>query len=68
MDDEPEGAAASLHSTAPYIIPARTDERLVTSPMLAVALGVTVAGVLIIGTFPSLLLLLVQAAAPIFFG
>jgi len=36
--------------------------------MLAVALGVTVAGVIIVGIFPGPLLALIQAAAPTFFG
>ena len=53
---------------AMYLVPAQTDERLTTSPALAVALGVTVAGVLIVGAFPGPLLALVQAAAPSFFG
>ena len=53
---------------AMYLIPARTGERLATSPALAVALGVTVAGVLIVGAFPGPLLALIQAAAPTFFG
>jgi hypothetical protein len=33
-----------------------------------VALGVTVAGVLLVGAFPSPLLSLIRAAAPTFFG
>jgi hypothetical protein len=51
-----------------YLVPAQTEERLTTPPTLAVALGVTVAGVLIVGTFPGPLLSLIQAAAPTFFG
>jgi NADH-quinone oxidoreductase subunit N len=50
------------------LVPAQTEERLTASPTLAVALGVTVVGVLIIGAFPGPLLALIQAAAPIFFG
>jgi NADH-quinone oxidoreductase subunit N len=53
---------------AMYLVPAGTRERLTTSPTLAVALGVTVVGVLVVGAFPGPLLSLVQAAAPIFFG
>lgn len=53
---------------AMYLVPARTEERLRTPPTLGVALGVTVAGVLIIGAFPGPLLALLQAAAPAFFG
>jgi len=53
---------------AMYIVPAQTEEPLRISSSLAVALGVTVAGVLIVGTFPSPLLALLQAAAHTFFG
>jgi hypothetical protein len=51
-----------------YLVPAQTEERLTTSSTLAVALGVTVAGVLIVGAFPGPLVLLIQAAAPSLFG
>jgi proton-translocating NADH-quinone oxidoreductase chain N len=53
---------------AMYLVPAQTEERLTTPPTLTVALGVTVAGVLIVGAFPGPLLSLIQAAAPTFFG
>lgn len=51
-----------------YIVPAPTEERLAISPMLAVALVVTAAGVLIIGTFPGPLLALIQATVRTFFS
>jgi proton-translocating NADH-quinone oxidoreductase chain N len=53
---------------AMYLVPAQTEERLTTPPTLAVALGVTVAGVLLVGAFPGPLLSLIRAAAPTFFG
>jgi len=53
---------------AMYIAPPRTEETLRTSSTLTVALGVTVAGVLIVGAFPGPLLALIQAAARTFFG
>ncbi|HET91121.1 MAG TPA: NADH-quinone oxidoreductase subunit N [Chloroflexi bacterium] len=53
---------------AMYLLPAETEERLSTSPMLAVALGVTVVGVLVVGIFSGPLLSLLQTAAPTFFG
>jgi len=54
---------------AMYIAPAqKAAEPLRTSSTLAVALGVTVAGVLIVGTFPGPLLALIQVAAQTFFG
>jgi proton-translocating NADH-quinone oxidoreductase chain N len=53
---------------AVYLVPAQTEERLTTPSTLAVALGVTVAGVLIVGAFPGPLLSLIQAAAVTFFG
>ena len=53
---------------AMYIAPAMTDERLTISPMLMVALGATVAGVLIVGILPGPLLSLIQAAVLSFFG
>jgi proton-translocating NADH-quinone oxidoreductase chain N len=53
---------------AMYLRPTQAEDRLITSPALAVALGVTIAGVLIVGTFPGPLLTLIQTAAPIFFG
>jgi len=51
-----------------YIVPAQTEEPVRISTALAVALGVTVAGVLIVGTFPGPLLALVQVAAQTLFG
>ncbi len=51
-----------------YLTPAQTEEPLVASTPLAIALGATVAGVLLIGVLPSPLMTLVQAAAPVFFG
>jgi NADH-quinone oxidoreductase subunit N len=53
---------------AMYLRPTQAEDRLITSPALAVALGVTAVGVLIVGAFPSPLLALIQAAAPTFFG
>jgi proton-translocating NADH-quinone oxidoreductase chain N len=53
---------------AMYIVPAQTDEPLRTSSALAVALGVTVAGVLLVGIFPGLLLAPIRAAMQTFFG
>jgi len=53
---------------AMYLIPAQVDGRLTTSPTLALALGLTVAGVLVAGVFPGPLLSLIQAAAQTFFG
>jgi proton-translocating NADH-quinone oxidoreductase chain N len=53
---------------AMYLRPTQAEDRLITSPALAVALGVTVVGVLIVGAFPGPLLALIQAAAPTFFG
>jgi NADH-quinone oxidoreductase subunit N len=50
-----------------YIAPAQTEERLTTSPALAAALGVTVAGVLGVGAFPGPLLALIQTVAQTFF-
>ncbi len=52
---------------AMYIVPARTEEPLTTSPALVVAMGVTVAGVLVVGILPGPFLALIQAAAPTFF-
>lgn len=43
-------------------------EQLATSPTLAVALGSTAIGVLLVGILPGPLLSLLQAAAPVFFG
>ncbi len=51
-----------------YITPAQTEEPLRPSPTPTVALGVTVASVLVVGTFPGPLLALIQAAAQTFFG
>jgi NADH-quinone oxidoreductase subunit N len=51
-----------------YLTPAQTEEPLVASPPLTIALGATVAGVLLIGLLPGPLMTLVQAAAPVFFG
>jgi proton-translocating NADH-quinone oxidoreductase chain N len=53
---------------AVYFTPAQKDDRLTTSPTVAVALGATTVGVLIIGVFPGPLLSLVQAAAVTLFG
>ena len=53
---------------AMYLVPAQTDERLTTPLTLAVALGVAVTGVFVVGVFPGLLLPLIQAAARTFFG
>jgi NADH-quinone oxidoreductase subunit N len=53
---------------AMYLVPAETDERVTTSPALAVALGIAVTGVLAIPVFANPLLALIQAAAPTFFG
>jgi len=50
-----------------YLTPAETEERIDTSPALAIALGVAVTGVFIVGIFPSLILNLLQTAAQIFF-
>jgi NADH-quinone oxidoreductase subunit N len=51
-----------------YIAPAQTEEPVRTSSTLAAALGMTVAGVLIIGIFPGPILTLIQVAAQTFFG
>jgi len=51
-----------------YLTPAGTEEPLPISPALAVGLGVTAAGVLIVGIFPGPLLSLIQAATMTFFG
>ncbi len=53
---------------AMYIVPPQAEEPLRISPSLAVALGVTVAGVLIVGAFPGPLLALIQTTAQTFFG
>jgi proton-translocating NADH-quinone oxidoreductase chain N len=53
---------------AAYLTPTQIVERFTTSPTLAVALGATAAGVLIIGVFPGPLLSLIQAAAVTLFG
>jgi len=53
---------------AMYLVPAQEEEPISTSPMLAVSLGITVAGVLFIGVFPGSFIALVQAAAPLFLG
>jgi NADH-quinone oxidoreductase subunit N len=53
---------------AMYIGPAQTKEHLTTAPTLAVALGITMAGMLVLGIFPGPLLALLQAAAQTFFG
>jgi NADH-quinone oxidoreductase subunit N len=53
---------------AMYLVPTHIEEQLTTSPTLAVALGATAAGVLMVGAFPGPLLTLIQTAAPIFFG
>jgi len=51
-----------------YVAPAQTEEPVRTSSTLAAALGMTVAGVLIIGIFPGPILALIQVAAQTFFG
>ncbi len=53
---------------AVYLTPAQVEEPVSASPTLAIALGMTVAGVLLIGVMPGPLMALVQAAAPVFFG
>jgi len=53
---------------AMYLVPAQTDERLTTSPALAVPLGVAVVGLFAIAVFANPLLALLQAAAQTFFG
>ncbi len=53
---------------AMYLTPAQNGEPLSTSSALAVALGVSVVGVLVVGVFPGPLLALLQAAALTFFG
>ncbi|MGD9029903.1 MAG: NADH-quinone oxidoreductase subunit N [Anaerolineae bacterium] len=53
---------------AMYFVPAHTEERVTASSALAVALGVTVAGVLVVGAFPGTILSLIRAAAPTLFG
>jgi proton-translocating NADH-quinone oxidoreductase chain N len=50
-----------------YIARPQVESRLAISPTLAVAMGVTVAGVLAIGIFPGPLLALVEAAVRTFF-
>jgi proton-translocating NADH-quinone oxidoreductase chain N len=53
---------------AMYLVPAQTEERLTTSPVLATAMGVAVAGVFAVMMFASPLLALLQVAALTFFG
>ena len=53
---------------AMYFTPAQTDEHISTSPALAVALGVAVVGVFVVGLFPAPLLGLLQTAAQTFFA
>jgi NADH:ubiquinone oxidoreductase subunit 2 (subunit N) len=52
---------------AMYIIPAQTKEPLRASSALAVVLGTTVVGVLIVGIFPGIPLALIRAAMQTFF-
>lgn len=52
---------------AMYFTPAPTEETLPSSPALTVALSSAVAGVLIVGIFPTPLLRLLETAARIFF-
>lgn len=52
---------------AMYFTPAETEEQLITSPALAVALGAAVVGVFAVGIFPGSLMTLLQSAAQIFF-
>jgi NADH-quinone oxidoreductase subunit N len=53
---------------AMYFTPVQTEERVPTSPALAVALGVAVVGVFVVGLFPAPLLGLLQTAAQTFFA
>jgi NADH-quinone oxidoreductase subunit N len=53
---------------AMYLRPTQAEDRLITSPALAVALGATVVGVFAVGMFPSLLLNLLQTAAQTLFA
>jgi NADH-quinone oxidoreductase subunit N len=53
---------------AMYIEPAQSEEQLVVSPSLGVALGATLAGVFLLGIFPGTLLELLQLAAQTFFA
>lgn len=53
---------------AMYFTPAQREERLTTSPALATAMGVAVAGVFAVMIFASPLLALLQAAAVTFFA
>ncbi len=51
-----------------YFAAPEAEERLPTSPALRVALGMAVAGVLLLGIFPSLLLTVLETAAQAFFA
>jgi len=53
---------------AVYFAPAQMDEGLATSSTVAVALGATTVGVLIIGIFPGPLVSVIQAGVLTFFG
>jgi NADH-quinone oxidoreductase subunit N len=53
---------------AMYFAPPQNDEPLPASPALGVALGLTVAGVLLVGVFPGLLLRVLETAAQAFFA
>jgi NADH-quinone oxidoreductase subunit N len=53
---------------AMYLRPTQAEDRLVTSPALAVALGAAAIGVFAVGMFPSLLLNLLQTAAQTLFA
>jgi NADH-quinone oxidoreductase subunit N len=53
---------------AMYFAPAESEEPLPASPALAVALALTVIGVLLVGVFPSSLLSAIETAAQVFFA
>ena len=53
---------------AMYLVPQRAEDRLTTSPTLAVALAITVAGVFLVGIFPTALLGMIESAAQVFFA
>ncbi|MGD2165097.1 MAG: NADH-quinone oxidoreductase subunit N [Anaerolineae bacterium] len=53
---------------AMYFTPPESDERLAPSRTVAVALGVAVVGVLLVGVFPSPVLSVVETAAQMFFA
>lgn len=53
---------------AMYLLPPRTESSAPVPPLLAVALGGTIAAVLLLGLFPTGVLALLQAVAPAFFA